>query len=263
MVAFLWRHRRQLHTSRDLGSPRSDASHDAVSAAADVRGALNCGSSDADDADAGLIVLSDFDQRWGAFYLQYTVRAWYRQPLLLLRRFAFAAASVLLRSATDRFTSFGALNFTALLLHLYSRPFDSTQLNRIETGAYILLIYISFILVDVFPPDSILTQVARFILVVPPAAVMLLWTVKQHLSAPRCRWHRGQRDASEDDSMVLNDVDRFRIFPHASHRSQDELRDMLVSDAEHESASSSGQYSSFDSQQVDSGRVASPILNDA
>jgi hypothetical protein len=106
-LIFLRLHRSRLHTSALPFSPSSAA----VLAAS----------------------LNDFDARWGSFSLQYTNRAWFWQPLVLLRRFFFALTSMLLvHDDRTRLAPFTFLNFISLLVHQWTRPFEDEKLNCAE-----------------------------------------------------------------------------------------------------------------------------------
>jgi hypothetical protein len=137
-----------------------------------------------------------FALRWAPLTGGYRRAAWFWQPLLLLRRFAFVLVAVLVVSPAVRFTLFSLLSFVSLLGHLAAEPFSAAQLNRLESGSYVVLVLISMLLAAVQPPFPLVVQVALLLLVLVPALLMLVLTGRAPLRMA-CRvvrgWLRGHK----------------------------------------------------------------------
>jgi hypothetical protein len=174
ILVFLRLHRSHLHTSALPFSPSS---------AAVLTSSLN-----------------DFDARWGSFYLQYTNRAWFWQPLVLLRRFFFALTSVLLvHDDRTRLALFTFLNFISLLLHQWTRPFEDEKLNSAESVSYTLLVCMSVLLSSATSSYSIAVQVVLFLLIVPFGALMVVWAVRSQWMQLRGKLFSYSAGAAHDD----------------------------------------------------------------
>ena len=74
-----------------------------------------------------------FVECWGPLYLAYTARAFYWQPLLLLRRFLYALPAVLLtQQPAQQYALFDALAIASLLLHSFARPYTDDRINQTD-----------------------------------------------------------------------------------------------------------------------------------
>ncbi len=124
-----------------------------------------------------------FRPRWNPLYGMYHARAWFWQPLVLLRRSAFVLVSVwLVQQPSIKFMSYALLNFASLLAHQLARPFELRELNRAETMSYALLVSLSMLLTGYLPPYSLSIQVALFLLVVPATGVAGCFVIRQQWS---------------------------------------------------------------------------------
>ena len=153
--------------------------------------------------------LRNFMLRWSPLFAMFHPRAWFWQPLLLVRRSLFVLASVLLaQQPLVRFMAFTFLNFGSLLLHQMVRPFDTDQLNRVESISYVLLVCISVLLTGYQPPYSMAVQGVLLLLVLPPVVGMGAFVLRQQWRDFRTQTQRRQTEAAEKQmEMELATVD--------------------------------------------------------
>jgi hypothetical protein len=123
---------------------------------------------------------SGFFIPWSPLFQMFHPRAWFWQPLILLRRMMFVLAFVLLvQEPATRSMAFACLNLVSLLGHLLARPFDSEMLNRMESSSYVVLV-ISILLTRYLPPYTTAVQGLLLLLfVVLPVSVFVIFIVTQ------------------------------------------------------------------------------------
>jgi hypothetical protein len=139
--------------------------------------------------------LIEFISRWGSLFAMYEHRAWFWQPMVLIRRLAFVLVSVLLfNQPSVRFMVFLLLNFASLQLHALVRPFGVELLNHAAMCSYGLLVLLSAMLTAYLPPYSLVVQILSFILIVPPAAVGFIIVVRHKWESAVSLWQRIRRN---------------------------------------------------------------------
>ena len=158
--------------------------------------------------------LTPFELRWGPFFRGYKASTFFWQPLVLLRRFAFALVAVLMANTSSRFSVYAILHTTSLLVHLRVQPFTLRSLNAGETASYVVLMYLSMVLSSSSPPYSLAFQIFLFLLTVPPAVVLLGWTMRHHIGVLRGKCFSPAKPEgtdqtpgtpSEDDDVVVDE----------------------------------------------------------
>jgi len=134
-------------------------------------------------------VESPLSRRWGPLYSMYESRAWYWQPLVLVRRMLFTLTAVLLiNDAGQRYLWFNLLNIVTLLSHIYTNPFSKSSFNHAEAASHALLLLISTLLAaePQIPPPSWL-QVLLFVFIIPPVVAFGIYLAYHGVIAVRRR----------------------------------------------------------------------------
>lgn len=152
--------------------------------------------------------LAGFFLRWSPLFQMFHPRAWFWQPLLLVRRSMYVLASVLLvQQPAARFMAFSFLNFGSLLFHLLVRPFDSDRLNYIESASYALLVSISIILGGTVRPYSDATQAVLLLMVVLPIAALFGYIVLREWQEFQLRKRSSGSESPVIDQKTKKDIE--------------------------------------------------------
>lgn len=174
--------------------------------------------SSAADGSEPASALHQWRRCWGPLYLMYESRAWFWQPLVLVRRAAFVLTAVLLaQSPGVRFMLFLLLNFGSLQLHALVRPFSDPLINTAETTSYVLLVCVSALLTGLLPPYSTAVQILVFLLIVPPAVGWTAFTLRREWTEITAARKIKKQRAHSQAAVELAQTGGKPTRPHKKH----------------------------------------------
>jgi hypothetical protein len=164
--------------------------------------------------------VSLFLQRFGPLFAMFRAGAWYWQSQLLLRRTCFVlVAALLVRQPGEKFVAFGMLNLACLQLHAYVRPMQSSDSNTAETWSHAVLLSLSLLLAPHTPPYPMWVQICAVSLVLPTAAGLTVWAVREQWAAIKRKGQKVDENRAKPEALGEEANGAEHTPQHSSDRS--------------------------------------------